>query len=184
MEDRSRVGWGVSENRDNWHFSRDYLELNLTSLVQLHNSSHNYMCKKLLNILSCTVCFSVTPPCPHPTKLQDSWERHSRYELTGNEIRTSLSQLSVLVLVWKWHLTEIHPVKSSSHPRHCFSTNCGEFWKTMFYHPLKTKAFSTCDNNLQSGKKVCVVFRFNTGRTEHQVLFRRRDKNLKSLLSE
>lgn len=45
-----------------------------------------------------------------------------------------------------------------------------ENFENSVYHPMKIKAFSTYDNNLQRETRVGVVFRFNTGRTEHQVL--------------
>lgn len=184
MEVRSRVGWGVSENGAIWRFSKCCLEP--ISLVQLHNSSSNFVCKHLLNVLSYILYVALLhyPPFLVNGKiLQRSTPGRNLLEMKSGQLP---SQVSVLAADSEMtSLTEIHPSKSNSHPWHCFSLNPRYFWKkAMFYHPLKSKGFSTCENNLQRGKKVCVVFRFNTGRTEHQVLFRLRGRSLKFLLSE
>ena len=152
-----------------WHFNRNYLEL--ISLVQLPNSSGNYLCKNYLMFY--LFFFSFFHPTIPFSEQTARFLRGAQCEMTGNEIRTTpqpshcssgefgndIRQRFILL-----NQTLIPDVVSPVTPE-SFETQC-------FTIPWKPKHFPLVRIIYREGREFVWLFRFNTGRTEHQLLFR------------
>lgn len=180
MGGRSGRGWRMNKSGIAWHFNRGYLEL--ISLVQLPNSSGNYVCKNYLMFYFFFPFFHPAIPFSEQTA---RFLRGAQCETPGNEIRTApqpshcssgefgndIQQTFILL-----NQTLIPGIASP------LTQENSETW--CFTIPWKPKHFPLVRIIYREGRGFVWFFRFNTGRTEHQLLFRCSSKIRKSLLSE
>lgn len=130
------------------------------------------MCVKLFNVLPC-ICFSFFRPAIPFSEQTARFLRGAQCEMTGNEIRTTpqprhcssggfrndIRQRFILL-----NQTLIPDIVSPVTPE-SFETRC-------FTIPWKPKHFPLVRIIYREGREFVWLFIFNTGRTEHQLLFR------------